>query len=99
MKEVEETRFGSDLEAADEVAQSGADNKPSTEGFSRRDFLGVTSTALAAAALTGLTAHAQEIQDTRKADKDHSASDPGKENRPVLGENPDSDPPPPTHHC
>ena len=98
MREVEETRIGSDPEAADEVAQSGADHKPSTEGFSRRDFLGVTSTALAAAALTGLTAHAQEIQDTRKAEKDHSVSDPGQENRPLLDENPDSNLPPPTDH-
>jgi oxalate decarboxylase len=98
MREVEETRIGSDPEAADEVAQSGADHKPSTEGFSRRDFLGVTSTALAAAALTGLTAHAQEIQDTRKAEKDHSVSDPGQENGPLLDENPDSNLPPPTDH-
>src|SRR5580700_3379631 len=98
MKEVEETRIGSDSEAADEVAQSGADHKPGTEGFSRRDFLGASSTALAAAALTGLTAHAQEIQDTRNAEKDHSASDPGQENTPLLDENPDSNLPPPTDH-
>ncbi|MDT7810524.1 MAG: oxalate decarboxylase, partial [Acidobacteriaceae bacterium] len=98
MREVEETRIGSDPEAADEVTQRGADYKPSTEGFSRRDFLGVTSTALAAAALTGLTAHAQEIQDTRTAEKDHSVSDPGQENRPLLDENPDSNLPPPTDH-
>ena len=36
MKEVEETRIGSDSEAADEVAQSGVDHKPGTEGFSDR---------------------------------------------------------------
>src|SRR5207245_10900527 len=69
-----------------------------TEGLSRRNFLGVSSTAVATAALAGLTAHAQEAQDTRKAEKDTSASDPGQENRPLLGENPSSNMPPPTDH-
>src|SRR5246500_2214309 len=98
MKKVEETKIGSDPTALDKVAESSEDPKPGTEGLSRREFLGVSSTALAAAALGGLTAHAQEIQDTRKADKDHSASDPGQENRPLLDENPDSNLPPPTDH-
>jgi oxalate decarboxylase len=74
------------------------ESKPGTEGLSRRSFLGVSSTALATAALAGLTAHAQETQDTRKADKDHSVSDPGQENKPLLAENPDSNVPPPTDH-
>jgi oxalate decarboxylase len=98
MKEVEETNIGSDPAAVDKIAESSADHKPHTEGLSRRNFLGVGSTALAAAALTGLTANAQEIQDTRKAENDHSASDPGQENRPLLDENPDSNLPPPTDH-
>jgi oxalate decarboxylase len=66
--------------------------------LSRRTFLGVGSTALATAALTGLTAAAQEAQDTRKAEKDHSSSDPAQENRPLLDENPSSNTPPPTDH-
>jgi oxalate decarboxylase len=77
------------------------ESKPGTEGLSRRSFLGVSSTALATAALAGLTAHAQgtqDTQDTRKADKDHSVSDPGQENKPLLAENPDSNVPPPTDH-
>ena len=97
MKEVEETKIGCDSETV-KVAESGEDHKSRTEGLSRRGFLGVSSTALAAAALTGLTAHAQEIQDTRKAEKDHSVSDPGQENTPLLDENPDSNLPPPTDH-
>jgi oxalate decarboxylase len=67
-------------------------------GLSRRNFLEVTSTALAAAGLTGLAANAQETQDTRKAEKDISDSNPGQENRPLLGENPSSNTPPPTDH-
>ena len=45
-----------------------------------------------------LTAHAQETQDTRKAKKDISATDPGQENKPLLDENPSSNMPPPTDH-
>ena len=67
-------------------------------GLSRRNFLEVTSTALAAAGLTGLAANAQETQDTRKAEKDISDSNPGQENRPLLSENPSSNTPPPTDH-
>jgi oxalate decarboxylase len=70
---------------------------PST-GLSRRNFLEVTSTALATAGLAGLAAHAQETQDTRKAEKDHSSTDPAQENKPLLDENPSSNMPPPTDH-
>ncbi len=98
MKEAEEARIGSEPGRVGQVAQSGEGHKPGTEGFSRRDFLGVSSTALAAAALTGLAAHAQEMQDTRTAEKDHSVSDPGQENKPLLEENPESNMPPPTDH-
>src|ERR1700740_2298021 len=66
--------------------------------LSRRNFLGVSSTALATAALAGIAAHAQEVQDTRKAETDQSASDPGQENILLLDENPDSNLPPPTDH-
>jgi oxalate decarboxylase len=68
----------------------------SVADLSRRSFLGASSTALATAALVGITAHAQETQDTRKADKDDSASDPGQENKALLAENPSSNMPPPT---
>ena len=65
---------------------------------SRRSFLGISSAAFATAALTGLTASAQETADTRKAEHDSSSSDPGQENRPLLDENPNSNTPPPTDH-
>ncbi len=64
--------------------------------LSRRSFLGVGSTALATAALTGITAHAQETQDTRNAEMTYSASDPAQENKALLAQNPSSNMPPPT---
>ena len=66
------------------------------EDPSRRSFLGAGSAALAAATLVGLTASAQQREDTREAEGDHSSSDPGEENRPLLAENPNSNTPPPT---
>lgn len=83
-------------EAATEAIQCSETHKTGTEGLSRRSFLGVSSTALATAALGGLTVRAQEQQDTRTAEKDISASDPGQENKPLLEENPSSNMPPPT---
>src|ERR1700752_2183382 len=65
---------------------------------SRRGFLGISSATLATAALTGLTASAQETADTRKAEHDSSSRDPGQENRPLLEENPTPNTPPPTDH-
>lgn len=67
-------------------------------GLSRRGFLEVTSTALATAGLAGLTAHAQETRDARKAEEGHSVSNPAQENTPLLEENPSSNMPPPTDH-
>ena len=64
---------------------------------SRRGFLGMSSVALATAAFAGL-ANAQEKASTQKAEHDHSSSDPGPENKPLLDENPDSNTPPPTDH-
>jgi len=69
-----------------------------TESLSRRNFLGVGSTALATAALTGLAVHARGMQDARQAEKVVSASDAGQENKPLLDENPSSNMPPPTDH-
>src|SRR5246127_2016752 len=65
---------------------------------SRRSFLGASSAAFAAATFAGLTASAQQREDTREAESDHSSSDPGQENMPLLVENPDSNTPPPTDH-
>jgi oxalate decarboxylase len=67
-------------------------------GLSRRNFLEITSTALATAGLAALGADAQESQDTRNAEKGHSVDDPAQENRPLLDENPNSNMPPATDH-
>ncbi len=74
------------------------ENKPSTEDLSRRTFLGVGSAGLAAAGLASLAANAQERMDTAKAEQDHSATNPGPENKPLLDENPNSNIPSPTDH-
>src|SRR6202044_1198286 len=74
------------------------DNTPTLDGVSRRSFLSVGSAALATAAMVGLTANAQEREDTRKAEGDHSSSDPGPENQLLLGINPNTNTPPPTDH-
>ncbi len=97
-REFEKITIDSEPEAVNQVTQGDEVHKPDTEGFSRRNFLGVSPTVLATAALAGLTAHAQEAQDTRKAEKDTSASDPGPENKPLRAENPSSNMPPPTDH-
>jgi oxalate decarboxylase len=68
------------------------------ESPSRRSFLESGSAALAAAAFAGLTANAQQPEDTRKAEGDHSSSDPGQENKPLLDENPNTNMPPATDH-
>jgi oxalate decarboxylase len=65
---------------------------------SRRNFLGMSSVALATAALSGLTANAQQRSSTEKAEKDHSSSDPGPENKSLLALNPNSNMPPATDH-
>src|SRR5260370_23800945 len=72
------------------------ESKTGTEGLSRRTFLGVGSAGLATAALASLAVNAQERMDTEKAEQDHSASNPGPENKPLLDENPNSNLPPPT---
>jgi oxalate decarboxylase len=98
MKEFEKATIDSEPGAVNQVTQGGEVHEPSTEGLLRRNFLRVSPTVLAAAGLAGLTAHAQETKDTRKAEKDTSASDPGPENKPLLDENPSSSMPPPTDH-
>jgi oxalate decarboxylase len=73
-------------------------SEPGMGGLSRRTFLGVGSASLASAALASLAVNAQERTDTEKADQDHSSSNPGPENTPLLDENPNSNLPPPTDH-
>jgi oxalate decarboxylase len=68
------------------------------DGVSRRSFLGVGSAALVAGAMAGITAHAQQRENTASAERNHSSSDPGPENHELLGENPNSNTPPPTDH-
>src|SRR5271156_2135489 len=72
-------------------------NEP-VENPSRRSFLEAGSAALATAAFVGLTANAQQRDNTRRAEGDHSTSDPGPENTPLLDENPNTNTPPPTDH-
>jgi oxalate decarboxylase len=69
-----------------------------SEHPSRRTFLGMSSVALAATALSGLSANSQTQKSTQQAEHDHSSSDPGPENRALLGENLNSNTPPPTDH-
>jgi oxalate decarboxylase len=67
--------------------------------LSRRNFLRTGSAVLATALMAqGATLRAQERPNTQAAEHDHSSSDPGQENKPLLDENPDSNLPPPTDH-
>ncbi|HZC34613.1 MAG TPA: cupin domain-containing protein [Chthoniobacterales bacterium] len=69
------------------------------KALSRRKFLSAGSAALAMTALAGATVgRAQERPSTEAAKHDQSSSDPGPENRRLLGENPDSNMPPATDH-
>ena len=58
--------------------------------------MGVGSASLASAALASLAVNAQERTDIEKGEHDHSVSNPGPENKPLLDENPNSNFPPPT---
>ena len=95
MSEAKETEL---VGAGDNRTCGQQESKSGTEGFSRRTFLGVGSAGLASAALASLAVSAQERADTEKADQDHSASNPGPENKPLLNEKPNSNLPPPTDH-
>jgi oxalate decarboxylase len=64
----------------------------------RRTFLGAGTAALASVAFASLKAGAQTRENTSKAEKDHSASNPGPQNTPLINENPNSNLPPPTDH-
>src|SRR5258706_7727806 len=95
MRESKETKFP--MEAENRTSEQ-LEGKPGTEGLSRRAFLGVGSAGLATAALASLAVNAQDRTDTEKAEQDHSASNAGPENEPLLDENPNSNLPPPTDH-
>src|ERR1700758_1598081 len=84
-------------EVKNEMTDSSKDLS-TVEQPSRRSFLGMSSAALATAALAGVAANAQEAQDTRKAERDTSVSDPGQQISPLLDENPNANTPPPTDH-
>jgi oxalate decarboxylase len=75
-----------------------AKEKTIMENPSRRSFLGMSSVALASAAIAGVAANAQDRTSTQKAERDHAASDPAQENKPLLDENPSSNMPPSTDH-
>jgi oxalate decarboxylase len=69
------------------------------KALSRRNFLRNGSAALATTILAqAVTLRAQDRASTQSAEHDHSSSDPGQENKPLLDENPDSNLPPPTDH-
>ena len=66
------------------------------DAVSRRSVLRMGSAALAAAAFAGLSAHPQTREGTHQAEGDHSSSNPGQENKPLLNQNLNSNTPPPT---
>ena len=72
------------------MADDDSDSK-----FSRRDFLEVSSGALAGAGVTSVANMFAQDQSKRPA-SDRSASDPGPVNSPLDTQNPDSGNPPPT---
>ena len=63
-------------------------------GASRRNFISLTPVALATAAF----ANGQSPADTRAAERDHSLSNPGQKNKPLIDENPNTNTPPATDH-
>src|SRR5580692_9822811 len=77
---------------------SEVENSAHVESFSRRNFIGVSSAALATAAFGALRAQAQERDNTRRAEGGHAASNPGQENKALLDQNGNSNMPPPTDH-
>src|ERR1700739_1768065 len=102
MKNCQHNRFANDTcvsqtRGENEMTDSSKDLS-TVEQPSRRSFLGVSSAALATAALAGVGAHAQEAQERRTAGGETAVSDPGQENKPLLEENPNSNMPPPTDH-
>jgi oxalate decarboxylase len=79
----------------DEVPVPADKSAQKTEGLTRRNFLTVGTTSLAVSGIS-LRAYAQNPEGVKKAEHDHSSSDPGPENKALLAENPNSNTPPPT---
>jgi oxalate decarboxylase len=73
-------------------------DESSAKEFTIRDLFGAAPAAIATAALAGLSARAQTRENTKKAEHDRSASNPGPENKVLLDLNPNSNLPPPTDH-
>src|SRR5260370_13210143 len=92
MSETNETKASTEVNDGTSESQEG---KIATEGLSRRTFLGVGSAGLATATLAALTAHAQDVKDTRKAEKDTSSTHPEQDSKPLLDAHPPSNTPPP----
>jgi oxalate decarboxylase len=93
----EENQTNSVVELSNQTSEQ-QDSEPGAEGLSRRNFLGVGSAGLASAALAALSVNAQDRTNIAKAEQDHSASNPGPENKPLWDENPASNFPPPTDY-
>jgi len=74
---------------------TNAGRNPFFRPLSRRNILGVGS-SVAATLLAATVADAQQRTKTKEGEHDHSASDPGPENRPLLAQNPNSNMPPAT---
>src|ERR1700682_5579934 len=72
------------------------ESKPGADGLSRRSFLAMSSAGVGSAALASLSLNGQERGDIASAGNDHSASNPGPENKLLLEENSNSNFPPPT---
>ena len=79
----------------DEVPVPADKATQKTERLTRRSFLTVGTTSLAVAGVS-LGVYAQNPEGVKKAEHDHSSSDPGPENKVLLAENPNSNTPPPT---
>jgi len=79
--------------AEKEIVMSNEKSEGASGDVSRRSMFGVGST-LATAVLAGVAASAQERANTRTAERDRSASNPGPENRALLQANPNSNTPP-----
>jgi oxalate decarboxylase len=80
----------------DQPTSERQEEKLKTQDLTRRTFLGVGSAGIATVALASLAADAQERSDIEKGKNDHSASNPGPENKPLFDENPNSNLPPGT---
>jgi oxalate decarboxylase len=68
------------------------------EGVNRRTFLGAAAAAISAGAVLAPFALGQSVEQIRKGEMNHSKSNIGPVNQPLLQENPDAFLPPPTDH-